>query len=115
VNYEDRARLVAELEGKGLLAKLQVELTWSRLLAIFWLVIWRFSAGLIAIFSFLDVLSRRLIAEGLVHAEAPANQLAMPLLVIGILSALIWGLVVIRMALTKHYKLTGFSLIVLAR
>lgn len=115
MNHEDRARLVEELERKGLLANLRVELTWPRILAIYWLILWRFSAGLIAIFSILDVLSRKFIGEGLILAAAPAGQLATPILVIGILLVFIWGVVVIRTALTNHYKLTGFSLIGLAR
>ena len=115
MNHEDRARLVEELERKGLLAKLRVELTWPRVLAICWLILWRFSAGLIAIFSVLDVLSRKFIEEGLILAEAPAGQLTTPVIVIGFLLAFVWGVLVIHTALTKQYKLTEFRLIALAR
>jgi len=115
VNHGERARLVEVLERQGLLAKLRVELTWPRLLSICWLIFWRFGVGLIAIFSFLDVVSRKLIADGFLLAEVPAGELARPVLVIGIFLAAIWGLVVIRVALTKHYKLSGFRLIVVAR
>jgi len=110
-----KARLVAALEREGILQQLQPELTWQRLLAIWWFIFWRYCLGLLAIFSILDLVWRKFFGGGFFLSNVLTDGKAIVALVICFGLALAWGVVVIHMALTKHYKLTGVRLLMLAR
>lgn len=112
---EEKAHLVERLEREGLLAELELELTWQRLLSICWLIFWRCCVGLIAILSVFDVLWRRLVGSGANVTGVNVDNLAMAMIVIGVVLALVWCVFVIRMALITHYRRSGFRLIVVPR
>jgi len=115
MNDKDKARLVATLEREGILQQLQPELTWQRMLAIWWFVFWRYCLGLFAIFSMLNLVWRKLLGAGFSLVNFLNDPKLMLVVVLCLGCAIAWGVVVIRMALVKHYKLTGVRLLMLAR
>jgi len=112
---KEKTRLVAALEREGLLQQLQPKLTWQRLLAIWWFILWRYCLGLLAIFSILDLVWRKFFGAGFSLAKILSDEWRILALVICFGFALAWGVVVIHMALSKHYKLTHFRLMILSR
>jgi hypothetical protein len=112
---EEKARLVAELEREGLMENLQLELTWQRLIAIGWLILWRYCVGLLAIFSVLDLVWRKFFGGGFVVAGAEGIGVNLLALTIAVALAVLWGVAVVHTALIKRYRLTGFRLIVVPR
>lgn len=115
MNDKEKARLVATLEREGVLQHLQPELTWQRLLAIWWFILWRYCLGLLSIFSVLDVVWRKLFHAGFFFTNILTDEWRILALVVCFAFALVWGVVVVRMALTKHYKLTGVRLLLVAQ
>ncbi len=112
---KEKARLVAELERQGLLENLQLELTWQRLMAIWWLMLWRYCVGLLAIFSVIDLVWRKFLGTGFIVIRAGEEVVMVPALVIAIVLAVLWGIAVVHTALIKRYRLTGFRLIMVPR
>jgi len=110
-----KSRLVAELERAGLLERLQLKLTWQRLFAICWLILWRYCLGLLAMFSVLDLIWRKFLGSGFPVGGTADPVLMVPAVVIAVILAVAWGIAVIHTALVKVYKLTGFRLIAVGR
>ena len=85
------------------------EVTWRRVLAVWWLIVWRALLGGAAlgfIAGFLVGFIGRL-------AGLPANTSLITSGVLGALASLIWGIIVVRMALRKPYS--DFRIVLTAR
>ena len=78
----------------------ELEITWQRVASVWWLIAWRaFLGGWILAFALAFLIGEAGAALGLEFPTVAAIGT-----VLAWLAALAWGLVVVRMALKKHYK-----------
>ena len=96
----------------------ELELTWERLLAMWWLFMWRGGIGGFLIGSVLGFIVGAITGVVYVsvagHADVPAIQKAARIaaLIVSLPSGLLWGVYVLRMMLKKQYR--GFRIALVA-
>ena len=82
----------------------ELEITWERVISVWWLIVWRSVVGAVSIGFVVGFIIGAIMGA----AGVPLETIQSVSTVVGLCIGLGWGMVVTRMALQKHYK--GFRL-----